>query len=86
MVQQASGSVIGNMEGYRRKGRGMLKSVEKENRSNWQFTINRAGTPKTLSAHRCAAGVALYFTEQRRRAKAMRRNQEQENNGQRNRH
>jgi len=60
---------------------------EKENRSNWQFTMEHIGRElrKLYPPADTPPGLRALFIEERRRARAMRRNQEQGNDGERNR-
>jgi hypothetical protein len=60
---------------------------EKENRSNWQFTMEQIGRElrKLYPPTDAPPGLHTLFTEQRRRAKAMRRTQERGNDGERHR-
>jgi len=61
---------------------------EKENRSNWQFTVEHIGRElrKLYPPADTPPGLHALFIEERRRARAMRRNQERgKNNGERNR-
>jgi hypothetical protein len=60
---------------------------EKENRSNWRFTVEHIGRElrKLYPPTDAPPGLHALFTEERRRARAMRRNQEQWHNGERDR-
>ncbi len=80
--KQTFGSIIAKLEGYQRGTRDANRKKEKNQSGNWRFTLEHLGRElrKLYPPADTPPGLHALFTQERRRASAMHRDDQGEHN------